>query len=269
MLKLFFILCIFLLTGNNIYAGNKQVTYQDTTNIIDNYDVIEETDDEEAYQAKPNIDKIDTTLQFHNLTIHPDSIEALKNSEAFAYVKNLDSLLKAQQEKKKPKKENSQAKSNFLDNFFSSNVLKILLWGIGILLVLFLLYRLFLEDGIFKKPSAKSKLTLPEVEEENLHNSSNFDLLIEQAISKKNYRLAVRYNYLKSLHRLSDNGLLQIAADKTNYQYVREITNYEYQNYFSALTLHYEYVWYGEFNIDETIYRKMEMDFTKFNNKFK
>jgi len=82
-----------------------------------------------------------------------------------------------------------------------------------------------------------------------------------------NYRLAVRYKYLQTLYKMAAKKMVELAADKTNYQYVREISNYNYQNEFAALTLNYEYVWYGEFEIEENIYKRIETGFSQFNNK--
>ena len=271
--KIFFILIAFVFLIKNTNASAQQDHSQDTATIVEEVyeeDDIETASDGKYYESKFYKEgKTDTTLSFTSLSISADSIVALKNAKSFAYVKTLDSLLKAQQENKKPPKPPKPRKRNyFFENLFSSGILKIVFWAIGISVVLFLLYRLFLADGIFKRPSTKNKLAQPQVAEEAVAENSDFDLLIKQALQKNNYRLAIRYNYLKSLYALANNGLLQIAPDKTNYQYVREINNYEYQNKFSALTLHYEYVWYGEFNIDEILYKKIEGGFIMFNKNF-
>ena len=66
---------------------------------------------------------------------------------------------------------------------------------------------------------------------------------------------------------MAAKNIIELAADKTNNNYVRELTNKNYQQDFAALTLNYEYVWYGEFAIDENIYRRLATDFLQFNNK--
>ncbi|MBK7883198.1 MAG: hypothetical protein IPJ81_04905 [Chitinophagaceae bacterium] len=267
MQKLLFILIIILLLTSRTNAGYKQVELQDTA--VFNDDIADDDIYNENYEINNNRkdvykrdnDDTDTILHFNTLNINPDSITALKESKAFAYVKTLDSLLKKRQDEAKPSVKKER-------NPFLGIIIKVLLWGVAIFVVVLLLYRLFLADGIFKKSSASHKKN-KEAEEEIIVTNSDFNALIDQALRNNNYRLAVRYHYLKSLHKLSDNGLLQITPDKTNYQYVREISNYEYQNKFSALTLHYEYVWYGEFNISEDIYRKIETGFNNFNKNFK
>ena len=77
----------------------------------------------------------------------------------------------------------------------------------------------------------------------------------------------MRYWYLKSLHHLHERGLLQLAADKTNYQYVNEIKNVSQRNEFASLTMNYEYVWYGEFAVDQLLYQRLEGSFSSFVKK--
>lgn len=226
---------------------------------------------EEKYvysDSNENIIEIDTTVYFSELTISVDSVEAWKNLKNFAYAKYLDSLLKAKKEEanKQKKDYKEPAGDSWLDRFLSSRGLEYFLWGLAISFVLFILYKLFLTEGAFTRRTTSSAAT-PEVAEENISSESDFTGLIKDAVKNSNYRLAVRYQYLQTLHKLAGKNFVELAADKTNYQYVREITNQQYQNDFAALTLNYEYVWYGEFNIDESIYRKMEPGFVTFNNK--
>ena len=98
-------------------------------------------------------------------------------------------------------------------------------------------------------------------------NESDFDALIRQALQNGNYRQAVRYQYLRTLHLLSGRGMVSLAPDKTNFNYVTEISNPEYRNAFAALTLYYEYAWYGEFDVDKNIYEKIEYNFSSLNKK--
>jgi hypothetical protein len=91
--------------------------------------------------------------------------------------------------------------------------------------------------------------------------------MIRLAFEGGNYRLAVRYQYLKSLNSLAVRQHISLAADKTNYQYVQEIANTVLKNEFSSLTLNYEYIWYGEFVIDGSKYQRLAASFSDFNKK--
>jgi hypothetical protein len=228
--------------------------------------VIEVKDD---YDETPNDTLyIDTTLYFSRPAMPADSVNAWKNSKEFSYVKNLDSLLvKAKNAQEREQPDNSSSGSNWLGRFLSSGSVKVFFWGLAIFFVLFILYKLFLTEGAFRRKTMASSPGTPEVEEEVINSESDLESLIKQALQARNYRLAVRYRYLQTLYKLAAKKMLELAVDKTNYQYVREISNQSYQNEFAALTLNYEYVWYGEFEIEANIYQRIENGFSQFNNK--
>lgn len=207
----------------------------------------------------------DTTLYLNELRLSADSVWRWRNAKEFAYTKYLDSLLKAQQEK--GKKKAKPAGPGLIGQFLSSDFLRVSLWMLAIVFVLFIIYRLFLTEGVFRRETRPVKPEQPEVEEETITSGTDFNALIRQAVQRNNFRLAVRYQYLRSLHKLADKGFIELSPDKTNYRYVREIKDSRLQNDFAAITLNYEYVWYGEFEIESDIYQKMEPGFTNFNQK--
>lgn len=208
---------------------------------------------------------VDTTLRKNDLNFSYDSIKNWRNLKEYAYTKYLDSLLKGI--KKKEIKEPRAPRPGIFSSLFSSGIVQFLLWTLAIVFVLFILYRLYLADGAFRRKTKSANNTEAEVEEEIITNESDFDALIRQAMQIGNYRQAVRYQYLRTLHLLADKSLVQLAPDKTNFQYVSEIANRNHQQVFASLTLNYEYVWYGEFEIDKNIYDKIESNFKGFNQK--
>lgn len=100
--------------------------------------------------------------------------------------------------------------------------------------------------------------------EENI-NEVNFDSLISSALKQNNYRLATRYMYLKSLKILSKKGIIDWHYDKTNSDYINEITNETTKNSFKRVSYIYDYVWYGEFDIDENQFKRNQSDFNTLN----
>lgn len=214
----------------------------------------------------------DTSLYFADHPFDADTVTAWKNAKAFGYAKYLDSLLREEQRKKKPPEQEVttpvKASPSSTDSFLSSQGVSVLLWILAGAFVLFILYKLFLAEAVFKKAARKEKGTAqPEVAEEQITPESDFDRLIRQALGNGNYRLAIRYHYLRSLHLLAEKQYVEMAADKTNYQYVQEIGNEQLRNTFASLTLNYDYVWYGEFQPDQVVYYKLEQAFTAFNQK--
>ena len=271
MRKYIFISFFLLLSITVVNAQHKQYNQAGDSTVIIDAPVEDNGNNSEPVEEKPRDTLfIDTTVYYNQLQMSPDSVEAWKNQKAFGYVKNLDSLLKARQQKDNKKENEAESSSpgnSWLSNLFSSGVFQMFLWLFAIAFVLFILYHLFLAEGAFRKKTKSAKSVTPDVEEEVITSESDFEIMIRQAVQSGNYRLAVRYQYLQTLHKLADKHLISLANDKTNYQYVREITNQNYQNDFAALTLNYEYVWYGEFAIEENIYRRMEAGFSQFNTK--
>lgn len=95
---------------------------------------------------------------------------------------------------------------------------------------------------------------------------SDYDKLIHQSCKLGDYRMAVRYLYLKNLAALADQELLTLSADKTNYQYVQEIEA-GLKNEFASLVLIYEYTWYGNFSPAQETYTGIEKKYIDFYKK--
>ena len=217
--------------------------------------------------------KIATDLQ-------DDSIVAYRQDRDFGYIYYLDSLLRqtknlavdtfsvnaADRPAKQPKKNSESQNIAPRESIFSNSFVKILLWALAIFFVSFILYRLFLADTLFRKNPAPYTSEKQD-EEEQVSEASAYDRLIAQAVMNKNFRLAVRYLYLQTLQILTDRGCIQFSPDKTNYQYINELRNKPYQNDFAAITLNYEYVWYGKFEVAEPVYHKLSKDFKTFHQK--
>jgi hypothetical protein len=272
-----FLLIVLLLAGSLcIRAQGKKYVYEDTMPTVveapvpaDGYDTDSTETRVEAipnktYEDVPEAEKIDTALYRNYLYVSADTVHRLKQMKDLAYARYLDSLLLAEQQEKKSK----EPKKEMVAPSLSLSFLTPVLWILAIAFVAFILYTLFLKDGAFRKGTKKAQGAEVVEEAEEVRPGSNMDRLIAQALQQKNYRLAIRYQYLNCLHKLAEKGLVQFAADKTNYQYVSELSGKPaLRNEFAGLTLHYEYVWYGEFDIDDVIYKKIEPGFTAFYNK--
>ncbi len=67
------------------------------------------------------------------------------------------------------------------------------------------------------------------------------------AIAEGRLRDAVRFRYLHTLQLLEARQLISPGKDKTNMDFLRELSRTAFHKPFAALiTLHYEYVWYRE-----------------------
>jgi hypothetical protein len=95
----------------------------------------------------------------------------------------------------------------------------------------------------------KDNISVEEAER-NL-NETDFDKLIENACKSKNYRLAVRFFYLKMLKLLSERQIIEYKYQKTNHEYYYEIKNEKLRNLFKDVSFVFDYCWYGEYEADE------------------
>ncbi len=227
-------------------------------------DTVYSNDEEEETTEEQEI--TDTTLTVNTWMYPADSLKRLQRQKDFAYVKNLDSLLKIRQDEYlKNQREMEPVDTAPRGNVFP--VFRFLLWAIAIGVVLFIVYRLFLsERGLFAAPTRNKTL---QVEEEAVADEEYLERQLKEAIRKGNHRFAIRYLYLQTLSKLSDKGWLQLSPDKTNYQYVRELSKPQYRNEFARITLHYEYAWYGDFTIEEEIFKPVKQEFDQFHLKLK
>jgi hypothetical protein len=145
--------------------------------------------------------------------------------------------------------------------------IKYLLIGALAFAIIYVLLRLLKVDLLRLFGKRKNDDGIPYTEfAENIHDI-NFDESINKALADKNYRLAVRLLYLRSLKRLNDAGLIHWRMEKTNLAYLNEIENPDYKQLFGALTVRFEYVWYGDFQINGDAYQRIDTMFREFNSR--
>ncbi|OEK07522.1 hypothetical protein A8C32_17145 [Flavivirga aquatica] len=130
--------------------------------------------------------------------------------------------------------------------------------------VVYLVYILLNEggSGLFSsKQSKKLNSDFEEITSENIENA-DIQALIKRAENDNNYRLAIRYYYLLVLKTLSLKNYIKFEDDKTNSQYLNEISNTPFSNKFSYSSYLYNYIWYGEFPLNMEKYTQAKRHFT-------
>ena len=88
--------------------------------------------------------------------------------------------------------------------------------------------------------------------DEELIKREDLNLLLKDAIENEEYRIAVRFYYLLILKKLTESGSLNWQQEKTNEDYIKELQETSLQSKFSESTRVYDFVWYGNFNINQT-----------------
>lgn len=119
----------------------------------------------------------------------------------------------------------------------------------------------------YRKILGKKEIDTPEIDiyTENVHEM-DFDTLIANAMKNKDYRLIVRFLYLKNLKLLSDKEIIEWKSNKTNYSYQHEISNNNLRSKFLEATLIFDYIWYGEFPLNESKFSEIYARMNDFNN---
>ena len=206
----------------------------------------------------------DSTLYHSSLNIDRDSVRSWKRSRDFMYMRDLDSLLAASQKQIADVPLSGGSRHSFLDNLFAGSWFTILLWILGGLFVVFILYKLFFTKGVFVRAERDANVHEEEpTDAESIER--DFSGLAAAASAEGDYRLAVRYLFLRCLQKLNEQGLIEYATGKTNARYQQELPA-EKKVGFASVALSYEYAWYGNNSLDKDAYNKIEAAYSSFLN---
>ena len=104
--------------------------------------------------------------------------------------------------------------------------------------------------------------------EEDIHGL-DFDALIAAALANGQYRLIVRYLYLQILRALSEKNLISWQQNKTNFDYLNELKNPDFNQLFRETTHLFNCVWYGDFTLTEKKFVAIKDAFDRFKNQIK
>lgn len=132
-----------------------------------------------------------------------------------------------------------------------------------IILICFIARALTKQEGrwIFGKNANKKTLFYSDAEK-NIH-LLDFEKLIKESIEAGERRIAIRYYYLWLLKVMAQNNYIEWDIEKTNSDYLYELYNPAHKEEFTYLSYLYNYIWYGEFEIDDAKFRKTENRFKK------
>ena len=144
-------------------------------------------------------------------------------------------------------------------------IFRILFWLIGSGAMVLLFYFLF-KHGSFALFTRKNVAENPGYRQlEDQVTTTDWLALIQEQIGQKRYKMAVRMLYLYTIQQLNLKGLIAFKPDKTNSQYTRELHDPVLREHFSGLTRYYDFIWFGDFVVDESAFNKIYRMFNQFN----
>ncbi|MHA4807644.1 DUF4129 domain-containing protein [Flavitalea flava] len=188
----------------------------------------------------------------------PDSvIDRYRKDKAFAYANDLSYWVK----EKDPVNNNGWL--IFLERLLTSVWFRYLIYSLLGSILLFAIYKIVKENNLqlfFRNPpkaisdgAEETELTVEDLEEK-----------LEQAIKSGNYRLGVRYLFLKTLGLLDSRGMIHFHARTTNHDYLRQMKGNTQEPDFRYLIRAYEHVWYGDFSLNSEQFDRVNHYFQKF-----
>jgi hypothetical protein len=245
--RIFYILFLVLLHAN-LLCYSQQVDTNDSS-------AFTTTSLESASEYDEGSEPDTSTLR----SISESKWQKIKEDKAFVYKRD-------KAKKEKPKKVDKEKKKPIFDIslLFNSRVFKIILFLLLGITLIFVIYHLFLSGEFNFMNYRKKKPTQSEPSYEQVEEFSAWDQALNDALSKQDYRLAVRILYLETLQKLNTNGLINYQQDKTNWEYVIYLSTHTHGQSFKTLTKYFDYIWYGSFMVDQDQYKSIETSFRTF-----
>jgi hypothetical protein len=101
-----------------------------------------------------------------------------------------------------------------------------------------------------------------------LHEEMQADDLDERiATAERNeeWRRALRLHYLRALRTLVETGHITPRPEATDHDYLQQVTDPGLRRQFDRLAFTFQWVWYGEADLDRSRYGSLVADFRTFN----
>jgi hypothetical protein len=155
---------------------------------------------------------------------------------------------------------------DFLNSKVGEITTRIFYWAVGVGAVIFFVFKVTRMNrlAMFSKDSLGA---IPyNIDSEDIH-AIPFDEAINEALKNGDYRFAIRLLYLQNLKLLADKELILWQPNKTNTDYLRELTDDSTRQVFKNVTNIFEYAWYGSHAVSNHDYSIMKDELTNFQNR--
>jgi len=168
-------------------------------------------------------------------------------------------------EKEKREKEPKKSDRTFnptinIDGGFTNAIAYLLI--VGLLVAVFFM--------IFSNVSINKRIDIDQDSTDYIEDIEEVDTLdgFKQALLAGDYRSAIRMQFIKVLQLLQEKNHIKWKPEKTNRDYLRELSGKTEKNNFRKLSGIYELVWYGNTKIEKESFEQLNPSFEKFINDF-
>lgn len=140
-------------------------------------------------------------------------------------------------------------------------IIKYMVVAVAIFFIVFLLLKNDARSLFYRKGASVSGNFIESVED---IQEIDFDKRIAEEVARRDFRKAIRLCFLKVIKELNQHQLIHWKQDKTNTDYLKELRNGNYYQQFAELSRLYEYIWYGDFKLDEGNFLTVIQKFNQF-----
>jgi hypothetical protein len=238
-----------------VFVGLSQDAARDTTVSVDT--LIEEEEYLDSDREPPVFDSLHLFIMpsFRPYEIPDSVIQNIKADEAFWYVDKVP---------KRQKPVEIDPNKKYKEPFYLQDWFRTALWMviIGAFIGVLVWFLIASDIKLFRK-KAKSLQSQEDVAISEDIFSIDYEQELEKALANQNYRLGVRLMYLHVLRMFSEKNIIQYKIERTNSDYLLQLSNTSYYKDFFRLTRNFEYVWYGKFDITQAAFEIIRQDHSK------
>lgn len=145
-----------------------------------------------------------------------------------------------------------------------------ILGGIAVIILVYIVYKLiYSKNAFFRKDKNEGEDTESDeltYVEKNLMNT-NLQPYLKDAVTNQDFSLAIRYLQLLNIQKLAEAELIKWKYSKTNSDFANEIDNNLLKKDFQQCTRIFEYVWFGDFQLNQPDFERYQQDFKQFQSK--
>lgn len=141
---------------------------------------------------------------------------------------------------------------------------------LALIALAFVLYKVLYNKNQYfiKHEQEKDPLDSLAYVERNLMNS-DLSPYIKGAIEGRNYALGIRYLQLLNIQKLAQAGHIKWKHSKTNADFANEIQDNALRAGFEECTRIFDYIWFGQFELNESDFSQYEQLFNQYQHQIK
>lgn len=141
----------------------------------------------------------------------------------------------------------------------AGGIVRILIFVAVFALVIFALF-------VFVSRIGKGDKKVDSTSFEDIENIEDIDAEkgLKLALKDLDYRNAIRMKFIQCLQSLEQNKLIKWRPEKTNRDYVREISDKQLRDQFRDLAGYFEFSWYGNHPVTASEFTEIDQKFNSF-----